>query len=73
MTDTYHLVVFWLVVAACFLVPLLIPRYPLPAVLAVKKQETTGLPVFLQTGGPKSQGVQLDCQSFFGLAVLEEQ
>jgi hypothetical protein len=34
MTETSDLVVFWLVVAARFLVPLLIPRYPLPGILA---------------------------------------
>ncbi|MGW8318414.1 MAG: hypothetical protein ACWGPS_04150 [Candidatus Promineifilaceae bacterium] len=33
MTDTSDLIVFWLVVAARFLIPLTIPRYPLPGVI----------------------------------------
>jgi hypothetical protein len=34
MTETTDQLVFWAVVAARFLVPLLIPRYPLPAIVA---------------------------------------
>ncbi len=34
MTETTDLIVFWVVVLARFLVPLTIPRYPLPGVLA---------------------------------------
>ena len=34
MTETTDLLVFWLVVLSRFLVPLLIPRFPLPAIIA---------------------------------------
>jgi hypothetical protein len=34
MNETTDLIVFWLVVLSRFLVPLLIPRFPLPAILA---------------------------------------
>ena len=34
MTETSDLIVFWIVVLSRFLVPLLIPRYPLPGILA---------------------------------------
>jgi hypothetical protein len=34
MTETTDLIVFWIVVGARFLVPLAIPRFPLPAILA---------------------------------------
>ncbi len=34
MTETTDLIVFWVVVLARFLVPLTIPRYPLPGILA---------------------------------------
>lgn len=34
MTETTDLLVFWLVVLTRFLVPLLIPRFPLPAIIA---------------------------------------
>ncbi len=34
MTETTDLLVFWLVVLSRFLVPLVIPRYPLPAIIA---------------------------------------
>ena len=34
MNETTDLLVFWLVVLSRFLVPLAIPRFPLPAILA---------------------------------------
>ena len=34
MTETTDLLVFWLVVLSRFLVPLVIPRYPLPGIIA---------------------------------------
>jgi hypothetical protein len=48
MTGTYDLVVFWLVVVARFLVPLLIPRYPLPAILAALVIDAADQTIFQQ-------------------------
>ena len=48
MTETSDLVVFWLIVAARFLVPLLIPRYPLPGILAALVIDAVDQTVFQQ-------------------------
>jgi hypothetical protein len=58
MTDTYDLVVFWLVVAARFLVPLLIPRYPLPAVLAAMLIDAADQTIFQQFTNMNLEGYQ---------------
>jgi hypothetical protein len=58
MTDTYDLVVFWLVVAARFLVPLLIPRYPLPAILAALLIDGVDQTVFQQFTNLSLEGYQ---------------
>ncbi len=48
MTETFDLVVFWLIVAARFLVPLLIPRYPLPGILAALVIDAVDQTIFQQ-------------------------
>ena len=58
MTETYDLVVFWLVVAARFLVPLLIPRYPLPAILAALLIDAVDQTVFQQFTNLPLEGYQ---------------
>jgi hypothetical protein len=58
MTDTYDLVVFWLVVAARFLVPLLIPRYPLPAILAALVIDAADQTIFQQFTNLSLEGYQ---------------
>jgi hypothetical protein len=58
MTETYDLVVFWLVVAARFLVPLLIPRYPLPAILASLIIDAADQTIFQQFPSLSLEGYQ---------------
>ncbi len=58
MTDTYDLLVFWLVVAARFLVPLLIPRFPLPAILAAMLIDAADQTIFQQFTNMNLEGYQ---------------
>jgi hypothetical protein len=58
MTETYDLVVFGLVVAARLLVPLLIPRYPLPAILAALIIDAADQTIFQQFTNLNLEGYQ---------------
>jgi len=59
VTETSDQVIFWLVVAARFLVPLLIPRYPLPAILAALVIDGVDQTIFQQfTNLPLLEGYQ---------------
>lgn len=48
MVDTFDMVVFWAVVIARFLLPLTIPKYPLPGVLACLILEGVDQTIFQQ-------------------------
>jgi hypothetical protein len=58
MTETSDQLVLWLVVAARFLVPLLIPRYPLPAILAALVIDAADQTVFQQFTSLPLEGYQ---------------
>jgi len=58
MTETSDQVIFWLVVAARFLVPLLIPRYPLPGILAALVIDAVDQTVFQQFTNLPLEGYQ---------------
>jgi hypothetical protein len=48
MTETTDLIVFWVVVGSRFLVPLIIPRYPLPGILAALIIDAVDQTIFQQ-------------------------
>jgi hypothetical protein len=48
MTDTTDMLVFWVVVAARFLIPLTIPRYPLPGVIVSLVLDAVDQTIFQQ-------------------------
>jgi hypothetical protein len=58
MTETSDLVVFWLVVAARLLVPLLIPRFPLPGILVALIIDAADQTVFQQFTDLPLEGYQ---------------
>ena len=58
MTDTTGLTVYWLVVAARFLVPLTIPRYPLPGVVASMLLDAADQTIFQQFPSIALEGYQ---------------
>lgn len=58
MTETTGLIVFWLVVAARFLVPLTIPRYPLPGILASMILDAADQTIFQQFPSLSLEGYQ---------------
>ncbi len=58
MTETSDLFILWLVVAARFLVPLLIPRYPLPGILAALVIDAVDQTVFQQFTNLPLEGYQ---------------
>ena len=58
MTETSDLLIFWVVVAARFLVPLLIPRFPLPAILAALIIDAADQTIFQQFTNLDLEGYQ---------------
>jgi len=58
MTETSDLLIFWVVVAARFFVPLLIPRYPLPAILAALIIDAADQTIFQQFTNLDLEGYQ---------------
>ncbi len=58
MTENTDLMVFWLVVAARFLVPLTIPRYPLPGILASLIIDAVDQTIFQQFPSLSLEGYQ---------------
>ena len=58
MPDASDQIIFWLVVAARFLVPLLIPRYPLPAVVAALIIDAADQSIFQQFTNLPLEGYQ---------------
>jgi hypothetical protein len=58
MTETSDLLIFWIVVAARFLVPLAIPRYPLPAILAALIIDAADQTIFQQFTNLELEGYQ---------------
>jgi hypothetical protein len=57
-TDTYTWLVFWIVVGARFLIPLTIPRYPLPGILASLVLDAADQTIFQQFPGIRLEGYQ---------------
>lgn len=58
MTETTDLLVFWLVVLTRFLVPLLIPRFPLPAIIAALIIDAIDQTIFQQFTNLNLDGYQ---------------
>ena len=58
MTETSDLIVFWVVVLARFLIPLTIPRYPLPGVLAALVLDAIDQTIFQQFTNLNLDGYQ---------------
>lgn len=58
MTETTDLLVFWLVVLSRFLVPLLIPRFPLPAIIAALIIDAIDQTIFQQFTNLNLDGYQ---------------
>jgi hypothetical protein len=58
MTETSDLLIFWIIVAARFLVPLAIPRYPLPAILAALIIDAGDQTIFQQFTNLPLEGYQ---------------
>jgi hypothetical protein len=58
MTETSDLLIFWIIVAARFLVPLAIPRFPLPAILAALIIDAADQTIFQQFTDLPLEGYQ---------------
>jgi hypothetical protein len=58
MTETSDLLIFWIIVAARFLVPLAIPRFPLPAILAALIIDAADQTIFQQFTNLDLEGYQ---------------
>jgi hypothetical protein len=58
MTETSDQLIFWIIVAARFLVPLLIPRFPLPAILAALVIDAVDQTIFQQFTNLPLEGYQ---------------
>ena len=58
MTESTDLLIFWAVVAARFLVPILIPRFPLPAILAALIIDAADQTIFQQFTNLELEGYQ---------------
>jgi hypothetical protein len=58
MIETSDLLIFWIIVAARFLVPLTIPRYPLPAILAALIIDAGDQTIFQQFTNLPLEGYQ---------------
>ena len=58
MTETSDLLIFWIVVAARFLVPLAIPRYPLPAIVTALIIDAVDQTIFQQFTNLPLEGYQ---------------
>jgi hypothetical protein len=58
LTETTDLIVFWLVVLSRFLIPLAIPRFPLPAILAALVLDAVDQTIFQQFTNLNLDGYQ---------------
>jgi len=58
VTETSDLLIFWIVVAARFLVPLAIPRYPLPAIVTALIIDAVDQTIFQQFTNLPLEGYQ---------------
>ncbi|MDR7666624.1 hypothetical protein RG963_12725 [Methanosarcina sp. Z-7115] len=58
MADTSDLLIFWAVVMARFFIPLAIPRYPLPAIIASLSLDTIDQTIFQQFTSLPLEGYQ---------------
>jgi hypothetical protein len=58
MTETSDLLIFWIIVAARFLVPLAIPRFPLPAIVAALIIDAADQTIFQQFTNLSLEGYQ---------------
>ncbi len=58
MVDTFDMAVFWAVVMARFLLPLTIPKYPLPGVLACLILDGVDQTIFQQFTSLPLEGYQ---------------